>query len=166
MESSNDQDRSVNIARNPLIDRNLPIRLYYVRIHDESDQLTLRMQCEGGMKLQFNRGIPMNRMMTYGPFIYTLDLVLYMHDANLFVQYEDVYRPMNTYSLKIVCPAVLYRSYTFEESENRRHSLQNCFDQQHHFILGTQFTSQSNFPVPGNILSSIEHRASLSLFFV
>ena len=157
-ESNDDHDRSIRIARDPLMYRILPLRLYYVRIHDEGDELTMRMQSEGGIKFQFNRGIPMNRMMTYGPFIYTLDLVLYMHNRNLFVQYDGGYRPINTYSLKISCPAALYRSHTFDELESRRHSLQNCFDQQHHFLLGTQFVSQSNFPVPGRILSRIDHK--------
>lgn len=163
-ESNDDHDRSKHIARNPSMHQILPLRLYFVRIHDESNELTIKMQCEGGIKFQFNRAMPLNRMMTYGPFIYTLDLVLYMHNRNLFVQYDGGYRPINIYSLKISCPAALYRSHTFDESENRRHSLQNYFGQQHHFLLGTQFVSQSNFSVPGRILSRIDHR-NLYLYY-
>jgi hypothetical protein len=80
------------------------LRVYYVRIHDTSDELKLTMDFGNKIHLAFEEGkqLLVNHIIGISPFIYILDLVLQMDNNKIiYVKYKDQYENVDGYCLKL-----------------------------------------------------------------
>jgi hypothetical protein len=146
----------VYIERTRFADSNLQLRVYYIRIHDVTNSVTMKMKFGDGITFQFEPARQMNRINPYGPFIYAVNLNLLMSKDKLYVQHEPSLRLVNAYRLQMSYPVPVLGHCVFDEKDDRVHTLKDCFDKQYCFLFDIRFSSKFKLNAPGRILSNIE----------
>ena len=145
------------VERNRFADSIPSLNIYYIRIHDPWHSLTIRMKFGDGITFQFEPGRPMNPMNASGPFIYILQLNLSMILNKLYVQHEDILKPVDAYRLQLLHPLSVIGNSVHEEKDDRVHTLKDCFDRGHCFLFDIRFGSRFKLNAPGRTLSSIRY---------
>lgn len=145
----------IPIERNRFPDRSLSVRVYYLRIHDLNDNLTMRMKFDDGITFQFVQG-RMNSINTFGPFIYAVDLNLLMNMDKLYVQDDSSLKLVHAFMLQMLYPVPVWGHCVHEEKDNGVHTLKDCFDKRYCFLFNIRFSSRFKLTARGRTLSSIQ----------
>ena len=134
-----------------LSDQVVRLRVYYVRIHDESNRLTLTMKFNNYYYVRLDESRRICHTNSLNPFIYTFDLDVRMHKGKLYLHCEDGWKELDEYRLEISYPGTVYGQFKFEEIGNQRHSLKEYYDMQHCFLFGIRFGPRFHITLPGKM---------------
>lgn len=115
-----------------------PLHLYYVRMQDGRNKLTISMKFDDET-VPFTEGKQMYDKSLSGPFIYLLDFHVRMSKEKLWIQYR----------LELSYPGTLYGQSKFAEIRNEGHSLKDYFTQKHVFHFGIRFPPRSTSQISG-----------------
>ena len=153
----NQNSKSVPIEGTPGADEVVPLRVYYVRMYDESYELTLTMKFGDNDPLPFDEVERLYYTSSFSPFIHTIDLDVRMGKGGLYLQYVNGQKIIREYRLEIICPGTVYGRQKVEEKRSEGHSLNGYFNVQHCFHFGVRFNSKWKSTVPGRILQRISN---------
>lgn len=143
----NNRDNETVPIEDP-IDQDVQLRLYYVRMQNERNKLTINMKFDDGI-LPFTEGKRMYDKNPSVPFIYLLDLSVRMNKGRLYLQYQNGEKALKQYRLELSYLGALYVQQKFEEIQDEGHSLKDYFAQQHGFHFGIRFPSKSTSQASG-----------------
>lgn len=132
----------------------VPLRMYYVRMHDASHELTLTMKFSDYYTLSFEE-TRLYDADSFSPFIYTNDLQLRKSAEKLYLQEETGQRLIDEYLLEVTCPGAIFGQQKVEERRNEGRSLIDHFNVLHYFHFGVRFNSRWRYTVPGRVLQRI-----------
>jgi hypothetical protein len=124
------------------------LRVYYVRIHDTSDELKLTMDFGNKIHLTFEEGKQLDRIIGISPFIYTLDLILKTDNRkNIYVKYKDRDENVDGYCLKLSHTISKIKTATHDEKGSMIHCL---------FLFNIHFNTWFKLHVPGKKTKSVK----------
>ena len=129
------------------------LRLYYVRMHEVTDEVKLKIDFGNKIHFIFEHRKQMDRRSSFSPFIYILDLLLQMDNEILYVQHEGRMKPIGEYRLEMLRPSIYGPvDITHTEKGSEGHSLKDCFDGKHCFLFNIRFSSRFTTYAPGKNL--------------
>lgn len=149
--------KSAPVERTLLADEVVPLRVYYVRMHEESHELTLMMNFGDGNPLPFDEVQRLYHTSSFSPFIYTIDLDVRMGKEKLYLQYKNGQKAIGEYRLEMICPGTIYGQQKVEEKRTEGYLLHDYFNVQRCFHFGVRFNSKWKSTVPGRILQRISN---------
>jgi hypothetical protein len=136
------------------------LRVYYVRIHDTKDELTLTMDFGNKIHLTFDEGKQLDHIIGISSFIYTLDFILKMGNSkNIYVKYKDRYEMVDVYFLKLSHTISKVKiTATHDEKENMIHCLSDLFNNKHFFLFNIHFDTWLKIHVAGKKRTRISEK--------
>ena len=151
------RDKQSALVSKP-VDQITLLHVHYVRMHDESDELTLAMKFSDGSSIPVDRPCRICQTTSFGPFIYIFDLDVRMGNEKLYIELENGWKELSEYRLEMSYFRALSGQHKLEETGSEGHSLKDYFHMQHCFLFGIRFGSRFSFFIPGKSLRKISDK--------